>query len=156
MKLIMKKTLILCCTIFISCSISAQPATITYNAALADSLGADEYGMKSYTFVILKTGSQTEPDNDKRNALFRGHLDNIGKLVEAGKMVIAGPLGKNDLSYRGIFVLNTSDVEEAKTLLASDPAIAAGLLDYEVMNWYGSAALPAYIETHRKIEKQQP
>jgi len=152
MKLIMKKTLILCCTIFISCSISAQPPTLTYNAALADSLGADEYGMKSYTFVILKTGSQTEPDNDKRNALFRGHLDNIGKLVEAGKMVIAGPLGKNDLSYRGIFVLNTSDVEEAKTLLASDPAIAAGLLDYEVMKWYGSAALPAYIETHRKIE----
>jgi len=28
----------------------------TYNKALADSLGADEYGMKMYTLVILKTG----------------------------------------------------------------------------------------------------
>jgi len=152
----MKTILLFCCSLFLIDIIAAQSALPEYNAVLADSLGADDYGMKSYTLVILKTGSQNEPDSEKRNALFRGHIDNIGRLVEAGKLVIAGPLGKNELTYRGIFVLNTSEIEEAKSLLATDPAISAGLFDYEVMTWYGSAALPAYIETHRTIEKKRP
>jgi uncharacterized protein YciI len=152
----MKITLFLCFNILIYGALFSQVSNPQYNAALADSLGADEYGMKSYTLVILKTGSYVEPDAEKRNALFRGHLDNIGRLVKGGKMVIAGPLGKNDLTYRGIFVLNTADLEEAKALLETDPAISAGIFDYEVMTWYGSAAIPAYIETHKTIEKKQP
>lgn len=152
----MKTFFIFISVVLSSGMISGQTTPGVYNQALADSLEADEYGMKTYTLVILKTGSQSEPDNDKRNALFRGHLDNISRLVEAGKMIIAGPLGKNELSYRGIFVFNTSDIAETIPLLATDPAIAAGLLDYEIMNWYGSAALPAYIETHRMIAKKQP
>lgn len=35
----------------------AQSTTISYNKVLADSLGADDYGMKSFFLVILKTGS---------------------------------------------------------------------------------------------------
>lgn len=86
--------------------------------------------MKTYALVILKTGSQSEPDNDKRNALFRGHLDNLGQMVEAVKMAIAGPLRKNELSYRGIFVFNTSDIEETKSLLKRTPLL---LPDYWIM-----------------------
>jgi len=142
--------------LFALTSASAQNTNPHYNPALADSLGADEYGMKSYIFAILKTGPETEPNDEKRAELFRGHLDNIGRLVESGQMVVAGPVGKNDLSYRGFFILNISTVEEAEALMQTDPAIAAGLLKPVIMPWYGSAALPAYIETHRKIEKSAP
>lgn len=79
----------------------------------------------------------------------------MGKMVEAGKLIVAGPIGKNEKSYRGIFILNAKDFEEAKELLKSDPAVNERLLDAELYNWYGSAALPLYIESSEKIAKKK-
>ena len=128
-----------------------------YDKALAERLGGDDYGMKKYFLVILKTGSNTTTDKLTINDSFRGHLDNINKLVKAGKIVVAGPLGKNENSYRGIFILdNIQSVEEAQALLQSDPAIKNRLLDYEIFTWYGSAALPEYLPVSDKIWKKNP
>lgn len=103
--------------------VKAQTTNPTYDAALADSLGADSYGMKTYMLVILKTGTNTVADKEKINSLFRGHLDNIGRLAREGKLVVAGPLSKNDKTYRGIFILDVKTIEEAQALLATDPAV---------------------------------
>jgi uncharacterized protein YciI len=127
-----------------------------YNKSLADSLGADDYGMKSYSLVMLKTGGGNIEDKAKVDSLFRGHLDNIGRLAEAGKIIVAGPLGKNDNKYRGIFIFDEQDKAKVAELLQTDPAIKADLLAYDIYNWYGSAALPVYLETHSKIEKIRP
>jgi uncharacterized protein len=135
--------------------LSAQDSTNAYNKALADSLGADKYGMKSYIFVLLKTGSNTSTDKDKLNQLFRGHMENIGRLAKEGKLVVAGPFKKNDRSYRGIFILNVRTVEEAKALLESDPTIKEKVLEAEILEWYGSAALPMYLPYHGKIEEKK-
>lgn len=145
-------------SLLICFSLSAQGQTDkpAYNKALADSLGADDYGMKSYMLVILKTGTNTLQDKDKVNSLFRGHMENIGRLAAEGKLVVAGPLGKNDKTYRGIFILNVKSKEEAQALLATDPAIKERLLDAEIYEWYGSAALPTYLPNHNKIEKIKP
>mgnify|MGYP003576117666 CR=1 FL=1 len=137
-------------------ALSAQESGKLYNKVLADSLGADKYGMKSYIFVMLKTGSNTTTDKDKLNLLFRGHMENIGRLAKEGKLVVAGPFKKNDKSFRGIFILNVRTVEEAKSLLETDPAIKEKVLDAEILEWYGSAALPMYLPYHGKIEEQQP
>lgn len=68
-----------------------------------------------------------------------------------------GPLGKNEKNYRGIFILdNIISLEAAKELLQTDPAIKNGLLDYEIYNWYGSAALPEYLPASEKIWKMNP
>lgn len=127
-----------------------------YDAGLAQKLGADDYGMKSYIWVILKTGTNKTADQTLINNSFRGHLDNINRLVEQGKMIIAGPLGKNDNAYRGIFILNVPTLDEAERLLQTDPAIKEGLLEVELYNWYGSAALPEYLEFSDKIWKIRP
>jgi uncharacterized protein YciI len=127
-----------------------------FDQALSDSFGADEYGMKSYSFVILKKGSVTVDDAEKKQQLMRGHLDNISRLAEEGKLVVAGPFGKNDLDYRGLFILTEPSTEEARKLLESDPAIAAGVFDVEVIPWYGAAALGAYLEVQKKITKTNP
>ncbi|MBX2949640.1 MAG: hypothetical protein KF704_10215 [Crocinitomicaceae bacterium] len=129
-----------------------------YDAALATQSGADEYGMKPYVFVILKTGSNPSVnDKSEISEHFRGHLDNINRLVAEEKMVIAGPMGKNDKNYRGIFILsNVKDLEEARELLQTDPAIKAGLLDVELYDWYGSAALPEYLPYSDKVWKSKP
>lgn len=128
-----------------------------YDAGLVEKLGADDYGMKSYYLVILKTGSSTTKDKELINASFRGHLDNIQRLVDQGKLVVAGPLGKNDLSYRGIFILtNVASQEQAEELLQTDLAIKNKLLDYTLIPWYGSAALPEYLPYADKIWKSKP
>lgn len=124
-----------------------------YNKQLADSLGADEYGMKAYILVMLKTGPEKEPDKARRDSLFKGHLQNIGRLASIGKLVVAGPMMKNDKEYRGIFILNVKTREEALELLNSDPAIHSKLLDAELYSWYGSAALPLYLKMHDQIER---
>lgn len=128
-----------------------------YNKELADKLGGDDYGMKSYFFVILKTGTNTTTDKEFISESFRGHLDNINRLVEEGKLIVAGPLGKNENNYRGIFILNNiKSIEEPVELLQTDPAIKNRLLDYEIFTWYGSAALPEYLPFSDKIWKSKP
>lgn len=128
-----------------------------YDAALAEKLGADDYGMKGYILVMLKTGPNKTTDKELIGKSFRGHLDNINRLVAEEKLIIAGPLGKNDQQYRGIFVLqNVASLDEAKELLRTDPAIEEGLLDFDLYNWYGSAALSEYLEFSDKVWKVKP
>lgn len=128
-----------------------------YDSKLAEKLGGDDYGMKSYFLVILKTGTNTTATKALINDSFRGHLDNINKLVLEGKIIIAGPLGKNEKLYRGIFVLNNIRTsEEANKILQTDPAIKQGLLDYDIYAWYGSAALPEYLPFSDRIWKVKP
>lgn len=136
-----------------------QDSSVTnpqYDAALAQKLGADDYGMKGFILVLLKTGPNQTSDQDVISQSFRGHMTNINRLVEEGKLIVAGPMKKNDKTYRGNFILDVSSSEEAKTLLETDPAIQAGLLDFELYEWYGSAALPSYLEDSEKVWKIQP
>lgn len=127
-----------------------------YDSRLAQKYGADDYGMKSYVFVILKSGSNTSGNKQTIAEAFRGHLDNIGKLVEEGKLIVAGPMGKNENNYRGIFILNVESKEEAALLLQSDPAIKENYLDVDMYTWYGSAALPSYLDVSDKVWKKKP
>lgn len=133
------------------------PTNPNYDKTLAEKLGGDDYGMKSYYLVILKTGTNDTTDKEFITESFRGHLDNINHLVAEGKLIVAGPLGKNDHAYRGIFILNNlKTLEEAKELLQTDLAIKNGLLDYEIFTWYGSAALAEYLPFSDKIWKLKP
>ncbi len=133
--------------------VHAQAKTAAFNQALADSLGADEYGMKSYVLVILKTGKTKLNDKAKTDSLFAGHMSNMGRMVADGKLTVAGPMQKNSNNYRGIFIMNVKTMEEAQKLLETDPAIKAGLLEPELYGWYGSAALPLYLKHHDEVQK---
>ncbi len=136
-------------------TLTAQTKNPHYDAALAKKYGAADNGMKMYVLVILKTGPNTTTDKAFRDSCFAGHMQNIGRLVTEGKLVVAGPLGKNDKTYRGIFILNVTTFEEANQLLETDPAIHSKILEPELYNWYGSAALPAYLEAEDKVWKER-
>lgn len=132
-------------------------ANPNYDKQLAEKLGGDDYGMKGYFFVILKTGKNALADKELINESFKGHMANINKLVAEGKLIVAGPLGRNENNYRGIFILdNMKSIEEVEELLLSDPAIKNKLLDYDIFNWYGSAALPEYLPFSDKLWKLKP
>ena len=137
-------------------SICAQTVSLPdgYDAELAKKLGADEYGMKMYVLCILKTGPNDAKIKGKdREAAFAGHMANIGRLANEGKLAVAGPFEKNDLSYRGLFIFNVSTIEDAKKLVITDPAVKAGIFNYDLILWYGSASLMATPEIHKKIQR---
>jgi uncharacterized protein YciI len=131
----------------------SQETEVKYDEALAKSLHADEYGMKKYVFCLLKSGSNTTASKEETKKLFEGHMANIGKLAKEGKLVVAGPFMKNDRNYRGIYIFNVETIDEAKALVATDPAIKANLLEAELTPWYSSAALQEIAKMHDKIAK---
>lgn len=131
----------------------SQEANSAYDEKLAKSLNADERGMKQYVFCILKTGSNTTATEEEKNNLFKGHMANIGRLAKEGKLVVAGPFMKNDRNYRGLYIFNVGTIEDAKMLVATDPAVKENLLEAELTLWYGSAALQETLKIHKKIAK---
>jgi len=136
----------------------AQANEITnpdYDAELAERLRADEYGMASYVFVFLNKGENYEMEAEARGKLLRGHLDNIGRLAEAGSLVLAGPFGGHEKTA-GILILDVESVDEAHELAATDPAVEAGIFSLELVQWYGSAGLRGLNEIHRKIGQTMP
>jgi len=83
-------------------------------------------------------------------------MSNMERLAEEGKLIVAGPIGKNENSYRGIFILDVASLEEASKILQTDQAIKENLLAADLYNWYGSAALPEHLDAARKIWKIKP
>jgi len=126
-------------------------APAVYDRALAERLGADAHGMRSYVLVILKTGPTKVPQGDRRKAMFAGHFANIERLAAAGKLVMAGPFSKDPDGWRGLFLLAVDDLEEARRLTATDPVIVNGEMVAEYHPWYGSAAAMMLPEIHKTL-----
>jgi uncharacterized protein YciI len=125
-----------------------------FNPELAKKLGADERGMKTYVLCILRTGPKdAEIKGEARKEIFAGHFANIVRLADEGKLAVAGPFGKNDRSYRGLYIFNVPTIEEAEKLVVLDPGVKAGVFVPELTLWYGSAALMVVNDTHKQIVK---
>ncbi|MDI9309665.1 MAG: YciI family protein [Limnohabitans sp.] len=146
------KNLIYIFLLVITIKSTAQEKSI-YDEKLAKEVGADEYGMKNYVFCILKTGSNTTATAEEKKKYFEGHMANINRLAEEGKLVVAGPFMKNERNYRGIFIFNCTTVEEAQKLVETDPAVQAKIFEAELTPWYSSASLMLVKDQHKKIAK---
>lgn len=134
---------------------SAENApSAVYDAALARSVGADEYGMRRYVLVVLKTGPNTMAAGPARDEMFRGHFANINRLAAEGKLALAGPFDGVD-GWRGLFILAVSDIDEARALTATDPVIASGEMVAEYHKHYGSAALMLVNAGHDKVASKR-
>lgn len=133
----------------------AAVAPAGHDAALAERLGADELGMRAYVLAILKTGPRDAEitDADTRSALFAGHFSNMARLADEGYLVLAGPLGGED-GRRGLFILNTPDIETARGWVDTDPTVEAGIFTVDYSKYYGSAALLLINEVHPTIQKK--
>lgn len=148
----MKKLLTLLCLCF-TLSTVTNAQTSTYDSTYAKKLHADDYGMKTYVFVMLKTGSNTSIDKAAKDKAFAGHMKNITKMADNGKLALAGPFSKGG-EHRGLFILNVTTFEEAKALLEDDTAIKEKYLEPEFIMWYGTAAVQEIPELHKKLQKK--
>lgn len=91
--------------------------------------------MKKYFLVLLKRGPIRNHDSTTAAALQKGHLENITRLYNEGKIDLAGPMG-HDGDLRGIFVYNCDSYEEVLMHCNTDPAIKAGRLVVEIYPWW--------------------
>ena len=134
---------------------SESPASTGYDAQLAERLKADPYGMGRYVMAFLKRGPNRDLDSLKAAQLQAAHMENIGRMAEAGKLLLAGPF-MDDGDIRGIYIFDVQSVEEAKALTETDPAIQAGSLVMELHPWYGSAAVREINNLHQRISQANP
>ena len=159
------RTLIIITTtiLLLSCNNNSKEETIVkidthetdeliFDSIKAQQYGADEYGMKQYVIAFLKKGPNRDLDSADAYDLQMAHMENIGKMADAGQLVLAGPF-MGDGEIRGIYVFNVTTVEEAQTLTETDPAIKAGSLVMELLPWYGSAALMGINNEHKRVAK---
>lgn len=132
---------------------STETSKPKFDAELAQAVGADEYGMKSYVLVVLKTGPNKIPAGKERDDMFKGHFANIGRLAAEGKLALAGPFDGVD-GWRGLFIFAVADIEEARKHVATDPVIIQGEMVAEYHKYYGSAALMLVREAHDRVAKK--
>lgn len=123
----MKKSILTILVILITTSVS-------YYSLKSEDDPAAQYGLKTYYLVLLKKGESRKQPKEEAMKLQEAHLNNISRLAELGKIVIAGPL-LDDSEIRGIFIFDADSQEEVEELCATDPAIKAGRLIAEVHPW---------------------
>lgn len=135
----MRKVILLSCTLFvfgISAAAQAPAPPVRTTPNWLKKLGGNDNGMKSYVFVILRTGPNDGNYKGKeRDEMFAGPMANIGRLAGEGKLILVGPFDKNEWAYRGIFIFNVATVDEAKKLVETDPTIKGGILVADVVPW---------------------
>ena len=150
------KTLItaLILALWLPAATAQTPApTPTFDADLAQAVGADEMGMRRYVLVVLKSGPTPVPAGPERDAMFQGHFANINRLAAEKKLVLAGPFDGVD-GWRGLFIFAVADIDEARRLTATDPVIARGEMVAEFHVYYGSAALMLVNDAHRRVARK--
>ncbi len=95
--------------------------------------------MTIYYVYLLKKGPTWSPDETPEiGALQEGHLANMKRLGEMGKLVLNGPLLDSFATsgeIRGIGVLKTSSLAEAHELINTDPMVKMGRLIFELHAW---------------------
>lgn len=100
-----------------------------------------EYEMTTYYMAFLKKGPKWSPEEtEETKKVQAAHLANIQKLVDEGKMILAGPF-LDEWEVRGIFVYKVDSMEEAIELTKLDPAVLSGRLSLEVHPWYSAKGI---------------
>lgn len=93
-------------------------------------LSLSSWSQNSYTFVFLNNKpDKKELPKEEVDKIMQGHMNNINRLAKEGKLLVAGPFEGGG----GIFIFNTTSVEEAKEWLSTDPGVQANRWNVEVL-----------------------
>lgn len=110
-------------------------------AVAAQDAAADPPSMAQYFVGLIYRGPTWTPEvTQEVQDLQTAHLANIGRLIDSGEMVLAGPFG-DDGDLRGLFFYDVETLEAAQALVDSDPMVKAGRLRVELHPWWGSTGL---------------
>ena len=77
----------------------------------------------------------TEGPTDEETAVMEVHYAHLKANVEAGRIFLAGPSFRPDGSGYGITLFEATDLTDAEAFAASDPAVRAGVVRAEVLQF---------------------
>ncbi len=102
--------------------------------------------MRTYYMTFLRRGPNWgQARTPEEKAASSGHMANIQRLANCGKLLIAGPFDVGSTpapdALAGIFIFDVETLEEAVALTQTDPAVQQGRFTVEVMPWYGPVGL---------------
>jgi uncharacterized protein YciI len=88
-----------------------------------------------YVFGLLVRGPKsTREQTEETKKIQEGHMANINRLAETGKLVLAGPFVDGG-DRRGVFIFKVDSLSEAQALTDTDPAVIAGRLKIVLYQW---------------------
>jgi len=90
--------------------------------------------LKDYFFVMLTDGPNNNQDSVTEVKLMAGHVSNLFRLKKMGKLILSGPFTDQG-KWFGMFFFDCKTEAEVEVYLKTDPAIAAGRLNYEIHPW---------------------
>ena len=93
-------------------------------------------GGKRYVLGFYTAGTDRGQDEATSNSIQQQHLEYMFGLRAEGKLILNGPL-TDDSPIRGICIFALDDLDEAGRIMANDPAVLAGRLNWEVHPWFG-------------------
>ena len=104
--------------------------------------------------VYLKSGPTSGTGTKEARAeIFRGHMSNMQRLSDEGRLIIAGPFSKpRDKSWRGLFVMDVPTEAQALALGASDPGVIAGEFVLEARALRASPDLRETLRLERELK----
>jgi uncharacterized protein YciI len=106
------------------------------------------FEMTTYYVGFLYRGPKWTPEvTPETTRIQEGHMANIRRMAEAGKLLVAGPFS-DDGTLRGMYVFQVGSMEEAEKLVQTDPAVQSGRLRFELHPWF--AAKNIVVSPHAK------
>lgn len=92
--------------------------------------------IKPYVLVVLTKG-ENYGLSDSPRIIQSEHLPYIFEQRRDNQMVLTMPIMDNNSHLAAVAVYNTTDKDEVKHLMENDPAIKAGVFDYEIVTGMG-------------------
>jgi uncharacterized protein YciI len=88
-----------------------------------------------YVFgLLVRPPKSTTEQTEETKKIQEGHMANINRLAETGKLVLAGPFVDGG-DRRGVFIFKVDSLSEAQALTDTDPAVIAGRLKVVLHKW---------------------
>lgn len=117
--------------IWISIMASVQDESREYVMASGDTT----ITLKRYVMCIYTTGPNRGHSQQEAERIQRAHLAYQDSLYAKGILLVAGPFG-GDTEKRGIVIYDLGHPTLARPYVDADPAVVAGRLDYELLEWW--------------------
>ena len=110
---------LICCLLLVVCTLAAQDA-------------------KKKTYLIRLTPAKlsilTAPTAEDKRTL-GAHFEHLKRVMADGKLLLAGPSENGEKTF-GIVVVETDTEAEARQIMTADPAVKAGLMNGELLNFH--------------------
>jgi uncharacterized protein YciI len=117
--------------IFVACLL-ALVATAAF--AQCSDAHATPAPSKMYFVFLNRAANAPTVSKEKGEEIQAGHMANIKRLYDEGRLVMAGPF-MDDTSLRGIFVFKADTPDAVKEWISTDPAVKAGRLEGDIHPW---------------------